>query len=105
MALIKNLKKHRASARYMESREREHYCILCTYRNQVRNITTKMQVNQENNIAIDAISNLKKCLNFVKSQTKTGDGVPNLEGEGNMMTTTDEEKAKGLINQFSSVFT
>jgi hypothetical protein len=100
-------KKHRAWARFIESREGQHYNEFCKYRNQVRKLTRKARSCYEQDIANEAKSNPKKFWSFAKNQTKTRDGVADLQrGEDpDTLTTTDAEKAQALQEQFSSVFT
>ena len=78
-AVKKIKKKHRAWKRYMESRESKHYQIYCRLRSQVCQMTRKARIQQEKTIDTESKSNPKKFWQFVKSQTKTRDGVSNLK--------------------------
>ena len=103
-AVKKIKKKHRAWTRFMESRESKHYQIYCQLRNKVRSITRKSRILHEKAIAAEAKSNPKKFWNFAKSQTKVKETISNLKTK-NATTSTDEEKAEVLLEQFTSVFT
>ena len=63
-----------------------------------------MRKKQEKQIASEAKTNPKKFWNFTKSQTKVKEGVSNLK-VGDSVTTSDEENAEPLLDQYSSVFT
>jgi hypothetical protein len=100
-------KKHRAWARFMETREGQHYNKFCRYRNEVRKLSRKARCNYEQQIADEAKSNPKKFWSFARNQTKTRDGVADLQkgGDPKNLTVTDREKAEVLLEQFTSVFT
>ena len=103
-AIAKIKKKHRAWKRFMNSRESKDYKSFCSLRNQVKQMTRKARIEYEKEIAADAKKNPKKFWNFTKSQTKTREGIANLK-VNETTTTSDEEKADFLLNQFTSVFT
>ena len=68
---IRNIKKkNRAWCCFMESRESQHYQTYCKYRNQGRNLTRKVQVEQEKNITEEAKTNTKKALEFCQEPDK-----------------------------------
>ncbi len=103
-------KKHRCWQRYMETKDGERYREYCRVRNQVRKLTRRLHKIYELEIAKDAKTNPKKFWSYVKSKTKTRDGISDLyvkDTRGNVvgMTESDEEKANTLSKQFASVFT
>lgn len=104
-------KKKRCWQRYMETRDDEKWRAYCKQRNQLRNMTRRLKRDMEKTIAKEAKRNPKKFWNYVKSKTKTRDGVSNLVVPGptedgqEKETSNDDEKCEVLLEYFSSVFT
>lgn len=102
-------KKHRAWQRYMETKDKEKYKEYAKARNKARTLTRKLQKNIEKDISLSAKTNPKKFWRYVKNKVSVKEGVAELvktqEGNKEILTTTDKEKAQVLANFFGSVFT
>ena len=66
-SLLPLTKKHSAWTWFMGSRESQHYQVYCKFRNQVRNLTRKVRMQQEKFIAAEAKTNPQKFWNFARS--------------------------------------
>ncbi len=103
-------KKHRCWQRYMDTKDGRKYREYCRARNQVRRLTRRLHKSFEAEIAKNAKTNPKRFWAYVKSKTKTKDGISDLyikdaDDQVVSMTESDEEKAEALSKQFASVFT
>ena len=67
-------------------------------------IIRRAQKDMENNICSKVDTNPKIFWKYVKSRSKTGERIPDLETETGMAT-TDQEKSEALSSFFTSVFT
>ena len=81
----------------MESRESQHYQSYYKCRNQVSNLTRKIQMEQEKHIAEEAKTHPNKFWNFAKSPTKNRDGVLILKFNTKTRN-LGSEKAEVLLN-------
>ena len=82
---------------YGYKRSREIYKEYIRQRNKIRAMTHKLQRDLENDISRQAKSNPKKFWNYVKGKMKTRTEVSDLiiqsDGNEEMLTKTDQEKA------------
>ena len=100
-------KKHRAWTRYMEDRSDDRYRTYTKLRNKVSALTRKHRKELEKSIAKEAKENPKKFWNYVKSQRKTKERIPDLVMDENsrQKSTNDTQKAETLSQFFASSFT
>ena len=87
--------KYRSWQRYLETRDPEKYKEYTRQINKVRDMTRKIQRDLEKDISRQAKSNPKQFWNYVKGKMKTRTGVLIIQSDGNeeMLTKTDQEKA------------
>ena len=107
MKCIEQIKrKRRCWQRYIETREDSKWREYCKARNKVKKMTRQVRRNIERDIAKQAKTNPKRFWSYVKSKTKTRQGISQLQiPNNNTMTENDTEKAEVLLSHFSSVFT
>jgi hypothetical protein len=108
-SLKKIKKKHKLWKKYMETRDGKIYQEYCTARNQLRNLTRKLRRNFEKDLAKQVKKNPKALWKYIKSKSKTREGVSDLymdpNDDSSPLTKTNEDKAKVLGDFFTSVFT
>ena len=100
-------RKNRAWTRYMETRSQEKYKEYTRLRNKVKSIVRGATARHEKNILSQVKENPKAFWKYANSKTKVKEKIPDLIVNQNTksLTRSDAEKAKVLLDFFSSVFT
>ena len=83
--------------RYMETKEGKYYTEYCRDRNQVRNLTRRIQKEFEMNLATEAKTNPKAVWKYMNSKTKNPEGISDLN-------TDPKGKGRCLKNFFFKCF-
>ena len=109
-ASIKKIKKkHSLWKKYMATKDGEVYQEYCRARNQLRSLTRRIRNNFEKGIAKEVKKNPKAIWKYIKSKSKTKEGVSDLNVDPkdttSPLTKSNQEKAQVLGKFFSSVFT
>ena len=93
----------------METKEGKYYTEYCRARNQVHELTRRIQKEFEMKLATEAKTNPKAVWKYMNSKTKNQEGVSDLNKDPkdpkSRLTDSDREKTDVLGNFFSSVFT
>jgi exonuclease III len=97
--------KRKAYTKYLETRSQEDYRTYSRYRNQVKTHCRKAVRDFTKSLASEVKENPKAFYSYVRSRTKTREGIPDLKDCNEVLVSDDADKAKVLNNYFTSVFT
>ena len=103
LKLIK--KKHHCHIRLLNTKaevDKENYKVI---RNQVTHKVKEDRTNFESRLAREVKENTKAFWRYVNSAKKTRSSIPNLKRTDGIFTSSDQQKADALNQQFASVFT
>ena len=97
--------KQHAWVKFLNTKHPDHYELYKTARNRVTHAVTDDRKEYEKGIAKEIKNNIKAFWKYVNRNRKNKCRIPNLIKKNGQFTTSDEEKANALNNQFCSVFT
>ena len=103
LKLIK--KKHHAHIRLLNTKTRSDKDAYKLLRNQVTHKLSEDRLNFEVKLAKEVKENTKAFWRYVNSTKKTRTPIPDLKRKDGTFTSSDQQKADALNEQFASVFT
>lgn len=104
-ALRKVRRKHSSWIRYLNTKQGSDYLKYVRERNDAAHATKQARKEYEKSIAKHCRKNPKGVWNYMKSTQKIRTKIPNLKKKDGSYTTSDEEIAEVLNEQYYSVFT
>ena len=98
-------KKYSSWLRYLNTKQAETYLNYVRERNKSTNENKKARKNYEKKLAKECRKNPKSVWQYMKSTNRVASQIPNLKKPDGTSTTTDEEIAETLNQQYTSSFT
>ena len=98
-------RKYSSWVRYLRTKQEETYSTFTTRRNQANNEVRKARKQYEKSIAKECRKNPKSVWRYMKSTNKMSSGIPNLKKQDGSLTTSDQETAEVLNDQYYKQFT
>ena len=103
LKLIK--KKHNSHTRYLNTKQPTDYDNYKVIRNKVTHQVKEDRKNFEERLAREVKENARVFWKYVNSAKKTRSSIPNLRRMDGTFSSSDQQKADALNQQFASVFT
>ena len=104
-AMRKVKKKHHSYIRYLNTMDGQAYIQYTKARNTATKAIRHAKAEYEKQLAKESKTNNKAVWRYVNSKTKTRSGINHLMMKDGKLTTTDQEKAERLSEQYAETFT